>query len=388
VKQHIYLCVAILLGIIPPSIPAEINGYLKHYDCLSLRGERELVEVGTVLQMRISPKLGDTSAYGGINFRFRGDDPRDGEISGVEAYVDLSLKRMDLRLGNQIVPWGRTDWLPITDVLNPWDFSVRSSEVEDLRIPVPAVRVEWYPGDFTVEAIWIPRFVPGVPPEDKLSKMLGELKFPPDSSPKIEEEGPSFKLQDTEFGLKINRSGSRLDASLCYFYGWKDMPQVDPSPLLDDGKIMLKHPRFHMFGGSFTAPIGDLLSVGEAALQKTVGGDTVLKYALGGTYRLTEEISLNLQLYQELPLDDEAELKSSLFGNLRVNLPDRYITFICIGRYNITDGDYFITPRLSYQPADAMTITLGAFLFGGDEKGEFGEMWRKSYAFLETKYSF
>ena len=80
-----------------------------------------------------------------------------------EAWADVFLPRVDLRLGLQKFAWGKLDTFNPTDVLNPRrytdPFVLRES---DLKIGVPALRASYFPESFSwiespsATAIWIP----------------------------------------------------------------------------------------------------------------------------------------------------------------------------------------------------------------------------------------
>ena len=51
-----------------------------------------------------------------------------------EAYVNAYLGPFDLRLGKQIIVWGRADALNPTNNLTPVDFRIRSPLEDDIRL--------------------------------------------------------------------------------------------------------------------------------------------------------------------------------------------------------------------------------------------------------------
>lgn len=81
-----------------------------------------------------------------------------------EAYVDLAIPPLALRIGRQQVTWGETDNFRALDVINPLDLRWHWSREawEDVRIPIWLVRAVYDIGKFGpldesfVEGIWIP----------------------------------------------------------------------------------------------------------------------------------------------------------------------------------------------------------------------------------------
>lgn len=72
-----------------------------------------------------------------------------------QAYVLGSpFKMLDIKLGRQIVVWGTSDNIRVTDVLNPLDQREPGlTDLEDLRLPLTMSRMDMYFGDISLSAI-------------------------------------------------------------------------------------------------------------------------------------------------------------------------------------------------------------------------------------------
>ena len=68
------------------------------------------------------------------------------ELEFDEVYLQGSLiKDLDLKAGRQIVVWGRSDNIRITDVLNPLDLRWPGLvDIEKLRLPVTMTKLDYY----------------------------------------------------------------------------------------------------------------------------------------------------------------------------------------------------------------------------------------------------
>ena len=80
-------------------------------------------------------------ASGHVGVEDLGEDNRDRNRLR-EAYVDLRLKRWDVRIGKQIIAWGRADRINPTDNLTPRDFTLLVPEEDDNRFGSSAVRTK------------------------------------------------------------------------------------------------------------------------------------------------------------------------------------------------------------------------------------------------------
>ena len=68
------------------------------------------------------------------------------EVEIGEAYIQGKINQnFDYKIGRQIVVWGNSDSLRITDMLNPLDNrNPGITDIEDLRLPVGMVKLDWY----------------------------------------------------------------------------------------------------------------------------------------------------------------------------------------------------------------------------------------------------
>jgi len=79
-------------------------------------------------------------------------DELESEVELYDAYVEGSLaNNLDMRLGRQVVVWGRSDTIRITDILNPLDNRRPGMvDIEDLRLPVAMAKFDYFMGDWRV----------------------------------------------------------------------------------------------------------------------------------------------------------------------------------------------------------------------------------------------
>ncbi len=80
-----------------------------------------------------------------------------------EAWVDVALAdRLRLRVGNQMIAWGKLDVASAADVLGALDLREGPAvEPEALRIPTPSLRATYAPGErFVFEVAYTPFFTP------------------------------------------------------------------------------------------------------------------------------------------------------------------------------------------------------------------------------------
>jgi len=136
-----------------------------------------------------------------------------------DAYIEGSLTNsLDLKLGRQIVVWGKSDSIRITDVINPLDNRTPGmTDIEDLRLSVGMAKFDYYVGNWNISGMIIA--------ENRVmieSAPRGEF-FPVDTlfpsakgEPFKELDTPSSSLENIEYALAFNGVFSGWDLS---FYG-------------------------------------------------------------------------------------------------------------------------------------------------------------------------
>lgn len=63
---------------------------------------------------------------------------------------------IDLKIGRQIVVWGKSDSIRITDVINPIDNRLPAmTDIEDLRLPTTMAKLDYYIGEWNLSAMAI-----------------------------------------------------------------------------------------------------------------------------------------------------------------------------------------------------------------------------------------
>ena len=177
-----------------------------------------------------------------------------------ETYVQGSLtERLDIKFGRQVVVWGKSDTIRVTDVLNPLDLREPGIiDIEDLRLPVTMTRLDYYIGDWSATGIAVHEIRFNKNPE------YGN-DFYPGAAPPPHEDKPGLDIGHTEYAAAINGIFSGWDIS---FYGadyYNDTAHVQiVSPGLPP-VVKQKHARLKMLGTAFNIATGNWLLKTEAA---------------------------------------------------------------------------------------------------------------------------
>jgi len=190
-----------------------------------------------------------------IRGRYRySKDERDAFQSEVElydAYVEGSFsEHFDMKLGRQVVVWGRSDTIRITDILNPLDNRRPGMvDIEDLRLPVAMAKFDYFVGDWRITPIAIV--------EQRFSKLppFGSA-FNPLQDPHIEDE----KYNDITYALSVGGEFSGWDVNFYAARIHDDEGYIVPAP-----KLTYKHEKVDMVGTALNLLSGSWLFKTEVA---------------------------------------------------------------------------------------------------------------------------
>ncbi len=173
------------------------------------------------------------------------------EVELFDAFVEGSIAdNFDLKLGRQVVVWGRSDTIRITDVLNPLDNRRPGMvDIEDLRLPVAMAKFDYFIGDWRITPIAIL--------EQRFSKNppFGSAFYPlPFAAP--DDEGYS----DVTYALSIGGEFSGWDIN---FYAAKIHDDSGYVLMMPNPKI--QHDKVTMFGTALNFLSGSWLFKTELA---------------------------------------------------------------------------------------------------------------------------
>jgi hypothetical protein len=133
-----------------------------------------------------------------------------------DAYVQGSLTQsLDLKFGRQVVIWGKSDSIRITDVINPLDnHEPGMVDIEDLRLSELMTKFDYYFGDWGLSTMIIhePRleieaaFGSDYRPSDIFGTPIPYDKFP-------DREDPEWSLENTQYAMSLDGRFSGWDIS-------------------------------------------------------------------------------------------------------------------------------------------------------------------------------
>ncbi len=360
------------------------------------------------LWLKGAPNLWPNSAlhFDGWIGRLSGDADLDVHLR--EGYIDLSTGPVDLRIGQQIIVWGRADRINPTDNLTPRDFTLLVPDDDDQRLGTLAVKGTYFTGPFSFTALWLPRFEP-----DRIP-----LRSPP---PPLffSERRPEGGTR--QWAFKMEQTGGTVDWSFSYFHGFDLFPDItiDPShpPSI---KLVLEHHPIDVIGADAATTVGRFGLRGEAAYTFTEdkqGEDPEIKnpfffLVAGGDRTFLESLNINLQYIFHLvtqyrnpeeildPLQREVAIQQAVITNqiervqqgvsLRISNQwwNQTLEGEVVGVLFFPRHDYALRPKVTYAFSDRWKGVIGADLFRGEQRSFFGYLRSNSTAYVELRWGF
>ncbi len=389
-------------------MPYELNGYMRgaFFGGKDLNGEELAQKSGygeLALKMRVrKAEWGD----GFAEVRFRKGYEFDESLSELEireAYVDVYKGRFDMRLGQQIVVWGRADGFNPTNNITPQNMLTRSSVEDDRRMGNFLFRGHYNLRPLNLELIWVPEYRPSV---------LPTFLFPfPDYVTLGPTLVPNSDLKNSSVAAKLDLGLSAVGASVSYFRGYMPLPGVYPAEIgFVDGALaatIVNRPyRMQVFGGDFATTLGSIGLRGEVAYRDPVADYTKdvnvhvpnpdVQYVFG-LDRTFGHFSIILQYigryvfdFKEfnptgLPTDQlfitnrmvagqQDEISHAAFMRPSLALMHETLDLEMLAYYNLTTEEMLLRPMMTYDITDALTFKLGADMYAGPDNTLFGNI--------------
>ncbi len=338
---------------------------------------------------------------------------RETGVESHEFWMEHVSDTWDIRLGRQIIIWGQADGVQITDMISPPDLTESiTRDLDEIRMPVDAVRFRVLGATLTGEVILIPVFRAAVYPEgDNPWAISRGVKSQSDDAPGnvvlLPADTPDTSLEHMEIAARLSGYFSGLDAAVSVFYTWDDTPAlhlgVDRDNYGQALVIIPKHHRLTIFGLTFSRPWSDFVFRGEAAFYRgqylacsppsrgPLPGNLVkwlagLDWTPGNDWTITAQVVGQSIFHHDSVF---AARENSLLGTLNISrkLMNQRLTLSNMLYFDCDNKGLYDRIKADYEVSDGFHLSAGLDVFQGN-KGQFKIYENNSQAWIKAKYNF
>ena len=379
---------------------------------------------------------GDAFAEARIRYGLQDDEKRV-DLDLREAYVNAYLGPLDLRVGQQIIVWGRADAFNPTNNVSALDLRTHSPVEDDRRIGNVAVRAFLNFQPLRLEGVWQPLYVPSELPTGFAPDLVRLL--PPTPEPRV---GKSLGAARLHLELPA------FEGSVSYLYGYAPLPgnalNDFTSGANPEVRVIRTPYTHHVIGADFSTAFGEAFALrGEVAYRRPIDWEDKL-YAprpdlqyVAGIDRTFGSVSVIAQYMGRYvfdwelvpdatdPVNEEAlviigedpnteqvaEINSRINSQLapinQILFAQRHrvqhlatvriewlalhdtLSVSALGMANFTTEEWLLFPKLAYKLSDALSTSIGAEVYSGPPETLFGLVEAElSAGYAELRYAF
>ena len=349
---------------------------------------------------KITPEVGL-----GFSARAGWHDSLNGSSSSLqlrETYLDFDSGVLSLRLGKQIIAWGRADRINPTDSFSARDFTQLTADDDDQRLGVVAAKLRYAMTPALSLTGVVARFSASTTPKGSLPANL------------IQPNEPTR----ADWAVKIDRNGAGLDWALSYFDGLERLPRYRLDFTSVAAPVFVgEYERIQKLGLDFATSQGPWTFRGEASHARlrcqSCSEQTrqVTRAVIGFDRDFAGTANINFQIfanrrsgYAELAL---APTSAAILGrgldrlNAEYSNNDTGITARLSDRlFNeklkweiavikaFKNGGALVRPRLTYAWTDSVKLAAGVDYYTGPAQSFFGSLKKNQLSFFTVSMLF
>ena len=314
----------------------------------------------------------------------------------------------DLKIGRQILTWGKGDMLFVNDLFpKDWQSFFIGRELEYLKSYSDAAKLTLYLPWFELNTIFVPAFNSDIFPNGERLSFFNPFQgsFVTNQNP-INAEVPNTWFENSEYHWRARKNIKGFDLALYGYYGyWKSPAGAN----LQTGRPTF--PKLSVHGLSFEGNLFKGITSFEAGYYHSGddpdGTDFAIRnsqwvFLLGYTRDFKNDFSAGIQYYTEIMADHDA-----LVANLPPGAPEpnqihdmvtlrltklwlqQKLNLSFFGYYSLSDNDAYLRPNVSYKLTDAWKIEVGSNLFMGENETTFWSQFQNNNnIYAGAKWSF
>nr|WP_320114429.1 DUF1302 family protein [uncultured Desulfuromonas sp.] len=388
--------------------PFSLTGWFDAVQSLRTHEPHDSLTSRARLRLELSGDFGALYSFASLDAEKNWQIDAETGVDPHEVWLEYAGSRWDVRIGRQIIIWGKADGVQITDIISPPDYTESiSRELDEVRLPVDAVKLRWLGDYFDTELIWIPLFKAAV--QAKGDNPWAVRQEIPDhvhvTTHGVDE--PNTNLKNSELAFKVSGYFSGLDVAASVFYTWDDYAAYHRRVASEGDDLWVtylpRHHRLTVFGLEFSRPWSDFVFRGEAAWYvgrylecDDLGADPIARdvvkwlggvdWSPGNDWSVIGQLTGDTIINYDAALADERRTCLATL-NLSKELLRQTLTLSTMLYYDLDDNEFYHRLKAEYAVTDAWHVAVGADLFSSGN-GRYGQYEGNSQVWIKTKYSF
>ncbi len=343
-----------------------------------------------------------------------------------EGYFSYQDDSFELRVGQQIIPWGKSDGVNPTDYFTAKDYTLLNPDEEVKRTGAPAIMLNFTPNQGASPFNFVGIFQ-GVYPQTKL--IIPDQAIPSLVQFQKYPNSPTYFQSDTvEYGAKLSYLKTDYDFSISAFRGVNHFAQY----VYDIQKNLIAPQNIQQtaIGGDASFTSGSVVFRAETAYFVPDSGKensdlyglvqpTHWDSVVGIEHTFFDDIHTQIQLLYRYyvayldpalyttasPVLTQIQRSVAKSNGLLLNFQrqDNPGATFRIGFSNETSPwtadlflvgyfsqgqDYLVRPQVSYKLIEGLKFLAGGEFYGGDESRPLGALRKNSSIFFEGRYVF
>jgi hypothetical protein len=358
-----------------------------------------------------------------------------GDLRPYNIFANFSTDHTNVRVGNQIVRWGKADEISTLDSINPEDLTQGlTRDRASRKIPLPMINAELLSTYISLQGIYAPYW--------EKSKFLTsgddwaffdhlERKYGPIN---VMEEERAKTLRDGTYGARLSGTLLRVDYAFSYLNHRRDIPSLKAFPLPMPALLVTDEPgsiedlvrfsrgfpipvfpfffpaqpirfeylREEVYGFEFETVAGPFGIRGDAAYISSQSFTTdnlqtirkpVVSYVIGADYNGPANTYFNVSYKRTEIRDYEKRIapprtSSEISAEMTLEILNGNVRPAYRGYFNTTDKSYYQNPRVSIHYIPNVTVEVGIDLYGGPASSQAGFFTANDQAYTLARFFF
>lgn len=384
------------------------QGFLDSYHAMGVEKEGDFLSSRSRLRAELLYYSPGSKLFFSVNF-FHNYIVEDlTEINVREAYIYHKHKDWSFWLGRQIMTFGQSDGLPITDLISPLDLvEFLARDYDDIRIGVDGVRINYSKNNINLDLFFVPvsQFnrlpIPNTPWGVNLAEGL--------TGDDYINQLPDKNIKNSDIGFRSSFYKKGVDFSFTVLHTWDKQPLFIINPPVSEtssSTIDIVYHRLDLASFDFAKPINKVVLKGEFSYyfnktyETSVSGADIFRKAnalnamLGIDYMPGKEWLFAIQYQNEHIFDYVGNYlvdQDNQFGTLLISKKVMNNTLLLSSQafLRFTEKAAFNRFTIDYTLTNEIHISTGYDLFTAkEETGLFYQYKDNDEIWMKFKYSF